>query len=174
MNDSRLFCGKLSKRLRREKQCNPQNHNHPHKWTKIQIATNLSPHETNNPHGGIPPINEGLIIDTVRIEAERQRREQQERDEQNRQRQAQHDRTMVRVTQGLLVATLITAVAALYQAHSSAVNASAAIRAVQIAEDTRDDSDISSGDTLIAMKAQSRAMQRSAEAAIAQTKLVRE
>lgn len=125
----------------------------------------MRPNEEAHPQHGITPINESLIIDTVRIEAERQRREQQERDEQNRQRQAGHDRAMLRVTLGLLVATLITGIAALIQAHSSSLNAEAAIQAVKLAQDARDDNNISSFDILLQMRMQSRAMSTSARAA---------
>ena len=129
--------------------------------------------EEQNPQHGAHPINESLIIDTVRIEAERQRHDQQERDEQNRQRQARHDRSMLLITIGLLVANLITGIAALYQAHSSSLNATAAVQAVKLAQDARDDNNISSFDTLLQMRAQSRSMYKSAQAAESASKTAR-
>jgi hypothetical protein len=51
-----------------------------------------------------------------------------------------------------------------YQSCATRDAANAALEAVGVARDARDDSDISSGDTLIQMKAQNRAMHRSAEA----------
>lgn len=85
-----------------------------------------------------PPaqLNENLIIDTLRIEADRRQRQQDARDEEHRQRQASHDRRMLGVTVGLLVGTLLTAIAALYQAHASAVGAQAAKSAAETAEKT--------------------------------------
>lgn len=61
----------------------------------------------NNPKGHVPPINESLIIDTVRIEAERQRREQQRQSDEQRQAQRTHDNRMLLITIGLFFATLI-------------------------------------------------------------------
>lgn len=96
----------------------------------------MSPPGEHRTHSGVPPIDESLVIDTVRLEAERQRRELQERDEQNRRRQAKHDRVMLRLTFGLLVATLITSIAAIYQARSSTLSAGAAKRASEVASNT--------------------------------------
>ncbi len=94
--------------------------------------------EEHHPQTGTPPINESLIIDTVHLEAARQSREQKERDEENRKRQAQHDRLMLYVTLGLLVANLITGFAALYQAHASDISAGAAKSAAETATKTLD------------------------------------
>jgi hypothetical protein len=96
----------------------------------------LSEHGEHDPHNRFAPINESLIIDTIRIEAERRQKAQDEKDEQARNRQAAHDRQMLLITLGLFVATLLTGIAALYQAHSSGVSAIAAKNAADAASGT--------------------------------------
>jgi hypothetical protein len=68
------------------------------------------------------PINESLIIDAIRVESERRQKAQDEEENEDRKGKANHDRQMLRVTQGLLVATMLTGIAALYQAHVSSVS----------------------------------------------------
>jgi hypothetical protein len=96
----------------------------------------LSEHGEDDPQKRLTPINESLIIDTIRIEAERRQQAQDEKDEQDRKRQVAHDRQMLRVQLGLFIATLLTGIVALYQAHVSSVSAEAAKSAAETASQT--------------------------------------
>jgi hypothetical protein len=60
--------------------------------------------------------------------------------------------------------TLVAGVVSFLQFNATKESADAALKAIEIARDARDDNDISAGDTLIQMKAQGRVMQRNAMA----------
>lgn len=123
----------------------------------------------------IPPS--GIIPNaaemTERKRAEEERREK-DRDElllelQRKQTTAQtlqatSNVRIANLTRALIVVTLMVGFVSCLQFQAAKKSAEAATQAVKLAEDTREDNDIASGDTLIQMNSQSRAMQRSAKA----------
>jgi hypothetical protein len=64
----------------------------------------------------------------------------------------------------LVIVSLVSGFISILQFMAAKQSADVALRAVNVAQDTRDDNNISGSDTLIQMKAQSMAMRKSAEA----------
>ena len=123
----------------------------------------MAGNEEYDPYKRITPIDESLIIDTLRLEADRRQKEQDKKDEENRRRQADHDAKMLSVTIGLFCVTFLTAIAALYQAYSSSIASNAAQSAAETAAKTLDDMTISSGDTAIQIGSLIRQQRRTAD-----------
>jgi hypothetical protein len=140
----------------------------------------LSDHIPEHGEGGLFPGEHAAIIPDAAQLAEKEKAERQRSGENHRQLlvnlqtrqtdaqvlQAQANRTIARLTAALLVVSLMGGFVSILQFQATKRSADAALRAVQLTEDSRDESDIYNGELLIRMKDQSRAMHRSADASV--------